>query len=101
MSENAGIFGEYVEFERSSRTAKGPFAAEIGVLKWLLNNLDRPKEVKKLPQTHPQSDANKALRQGKNQSSDYQSPAVTGYQSLLIHQCHFSCKKPLNYRHFR
>ena len=35
MSENDGIFGEYVEFERSSQTAKGSFAAEIGVLEWL------------------------------------------------------------------
>ena len=38
-----GIFGEYIEFERRSQTAmrsitivKGPFAAEIGVLGWLL-----------------------------------------------------------------
>ena len=33
MSENDGIFGKYVEFERSSQAEKGPFAAEIGVLK--------------------------------------------------------------------
>ena len=32
-SENAGIFGEYVEFERRCQTAKEPFVAEIGVLK--------------------------------------------------------------------
>ncbi len=40
------IVGEYIEFERRSQTTKGPFAAEIGVVGWLLIIHDKKKDLR-------------------------------------------------------